>query len=61
MVMRFQCPECGKGEKSELIEVLGDRRYRMRCGDCQCTFILTASQDEKNEKEKDKRDQGSSQ
>ena len=49
MVLKFQCPECGKGEKSELVEVLPDRKYRMeKCGDCECTYILTASMDEEN-------------
>ncbi len=50
MVLKFQCPECGRGEKSELIEVLPGRRYRMKCGDCQCTYILTASEDEEMKK-----------
>ncbi len=48
MVLKFQCPECGKGEKSELVEVLPDRRYRMKCADCECTYILPASADEEN-------------
>jgi transcription elongation factor Elf1 len=52
MVLKFQCPECGKGEKSELIEVLPNRRYRMKCGDCECTYILTASVDEEKKNEK---------
>jgi hypothetical protein len=26
--------------------ILPDRRYRMKCGDCECTYILTASSDE---------------
>jgi uncharacterized Zn finger protein len=46
MVLKIQCPECGKGEKSELVEVLPERKYRMSCGDCGCTYILTASTDE---------------
>ena len=46
MVLKFQCPECGKGEKSEVVEVLPERRYRMKCMDCECTYILTASVDE---------------
>jgi hypothetical protein len=52
MVLKFQCPECGKGEKSELVEILPERRYRMRCGDCECTYILTASADEERKGEK---------
>ena len=49
MVLKFECPECGNGEKSELLEVLPDRKYRMQCGDCGRTYILTASVDrEKN-------------
>lgn len=46
MVLKFQCPECGKGEQSELVDVLPDRRYRMMCGDCKRTYILTASLDD---------------
>jgi hypothetical protein len=54
-VLKFQCPECGKGEKLELIEVLPNRRYRMKCRDCQCTYILTVSVDEeKKSKESSK-------
>ena len=52
MVVKFQCPECGKGEKSELVEVLPNRRYRMKCRDCQCTFILAALPDEETRCEK---------
>lgn len=52
MVLKFQCPECGKGEKSELVEVLPNRKYRMKCGDCECTYILTASVDEGKNNEK---------
>jgi transcription elongation factor Elf1 len=52
MVLKFQCPECGKGEKSELIEVLPNRRYRMKCTNCECTFIVTASVDEERKNEK---------
>jgi hypothetical protein len=46
MVLKFKCPECGKGENSELVEILPERKYRMKCGDCECTFILTASADD---------------
>ena len=49
MVLKFECPECGKGEKSELLEVLPDRKYRMQCGDCGRTYILTASVDKEKE------------
>ena len=52
MVLKLQCPECGKGEKSELLEVLSDRKYRMKCGDCECTYILTASVDEEKKCDK---------
>jgi hypothetical protein len=52
MVLKFECPECGKGEKSELVEVLPDRRYRMKCQDCECTYILTASTDEEGKEGK---------
>ncbi len=45
MTLKFRCPKCGKGENSELIEILPGRRYRMRCGECKSTYILTASQD----------------
>jgi hypothetical protein len=55
MVLKFQCPKCGKGENSELVEVLPNRRYRMKCGDCKCTYILTTSEDkEKNNKKSGK-------
>lgn len=56
-MLKFQCPECGKGEKSELVEVLPERRYRMKCGDCECTYILTASADD--EKKSGKKNKGS--
>ena len=46
MVLTFRCPECGKGKESELVEILPDRRYRMKCGDCECTYILTTNSDE---------------
>ncbi len=52
MVLKFQCPECGKGEKSEVVDVLPDRRYRMKCGACGCTYVLTASADEEKKTEK---------
>ncbi len=52
MVLKFQCPECGKGENFELIEVLPERRYRMKCGNCECTYILTASPDEERKHDK---------
>jgi hypothetical protein len=52
MVLKFQCPECRKGENSELIDVLPNRRYRMRCGVCGCTYILTASEDDERRCEK---------
>ncbi len=52
MTLKFQCPECGKGEDSELVEVLPDRKYRMECGDCGCTYILTASADDERKCEK---------
>jgi len=51
MVLKLQCPECGKGKESQLVEVLPDRRYRMKCGDCECTYILTASSDEESKSE----------
>jgi hypothetical protein len=52
MVLRIQCPECGKGEKSEVVDVPPERRYRMKCGDCQCTYILAASADDDKKCEK---------
>jgi ribosomal protein S27AE len=52
MVLKFQCPKCGKGDKSELVEVLPERKYRMKCGDCECTYILTASADDESKAEK---------
>jgi hypothetical protein len=52
MVLELQCPERGKGEKSELVEVLPGRRYRMKCADCGCTYILTASADEEGKNQK---------
>ncbi len=48
MVLEFQYPECGKGEKSELVEVLPERKYRMKCPDCECIYTLKASLDEEN-------------
>jgi hypothetical protein len=52
MALKFQCPECGKGDKSEVTDVLPNRRYRMKCGDCECTYILTASTDDERKREK---------
>jgi hypothetical protein len=54
MVLKLRCPECGKGEKSELLEVLSDRKYRMKCNNCECTYILTASLDEEKKCDKPK-------
>ena len=42
----------GKGKKSELVEVLPHRRYKMKCVDCECTYILTASADEEKKCQK---------
>jgi ribosomal protein S27AE len=52
MVLKLQCPECGKGEKSDLLEVLPDRKYRMKCGDCGCAYILTVNVDEERKCDK---------
>ncbi len=52
MVLKTRCPECGKGEKSELIDVMPNRTYRLKCGDCGCTYILNASTDEEKKSEK---------
>ncbi len=52
MVLKVKCPECRKGEKSEVIDVMPGRRYRMKCIDCGCTYILTASTDEEDKSEK---------
>ena len=52
MVLKFQCPECGRGRKSEVIDILPDRRYRMKCGDCRCTYILAALSDDEKKCEK---------
>jgi transposase-like protein len=46
MVLKFECPRCGKGERSEVVEIIGERKYRMKCEDCQCTYILTANVEE---------------
>ncbi len=46
MVLKLQCPECGKGEKSDVLEVLPGRKYKVECRDCGYTYILTASMDE---------------
>jgi len=46
MVLKFECPKCGKGEESEVQEVLPDRKYKMKCGDCGSTFIPSASVEE---------------
>ena len=56
MVVKLQCPECGKGEKSELLEVLPERKYRMKCGDCGYTYILPVNVD--GEKKCDKSSMG---
>ncbi len=40
-MLKIQCPKCEKGEKSELLEVLPDRRYRLRCTDCEFTYTMT--------------------
>ena len=46
MVLKFECPRCGKGERSEVVEIIGERKYRMKCEDCECTYILTANVEE---------------
>ncbi len=46
MVLKLQCPECGKSEKSEVVEILSDRRYKMKCRNCECIYILAASKGE---------------
>lgn len=40
LVLKIQCPKCEKGEKSELVDVLSGRRYRLRCSNCGFTYIL---------------------
>ncbi len=46
MVLKFECPECGKSEKSEVVEILSNRRYKMKCRNCECIYILAASKGE---------------
>ena len=54
-MLKIQCPKCGKGEKSEVLEVLPQRKYRLRCSDCTLTYTLTGSlgkkEDTKSEKD----------
>jgi ribosomal protein S27AE len=52
MVLKLRCPECGKGANSELLEVVSDRKYRMKCGDCGRTYMLTASIEEERKSDK---------
>ncbi|RPJ04436.1 MAG: hypothetical protein EHM36_10660 [Deltaproteobacteria bacterium] len=52
MPFKFECPECGKGENSDLLDILPNRKYRMKCRDCGCTYILTASEDDERKCEK---------
>ncbi len=39
-MLKIQCPKCDKGEHFELLDVMPERRYRLRCGDCESTYIL---------------------
>ena len=51
VVLKFQCPNCGKGDKSELIEVMAGRKYRMKCEDCQYIYTLMGDvEEEKSDK-----------
>jgi hypothetical protein len=43
-MMKIRCPKCEKGEKSEVLDVLSDRRYRLKCSDCEFTYVLTGGQ-----------------
>jgi hypothetical protein len=52
IMLKFKCPECGKGMKSDLAEVLPERRYKMKCNDCGCTYILTTNSDEEKKCER---------
>ena len=54
-VLKFRCPKCGKGEKSELLEVFPERKYGMKCGDCRYVYILTASGDIENKAKKSRK------
>jgi uncharacterized Zn finger protein len=56
MVLKLQCPECGKEEQWDLVEVLPGRKYRMQCKGCGCTYILTTSVDEERECDKPNKD-----
>lgn len=42
-MLKIQCPKCHKGERSVLLDVLSDRRYRLSCSDCGFTYVLAAS------------------
>lgn len=52
MVLKLECPECGKDTKSDLVEVLPERRYRMKCENCGRAYILSASSDEEKKCDK---------
>ncbi len=46
MVIKVQCPECGKGQEREVLEMLGEKKYRMLRRDWGCKYLLTSTSDE---------------
>ncbi len=46
MVVKVKCPECGKGQKLEVLEILGEKKYRMLPRDRGCKYFLTSTSDE---------------
>jgi transposase-like protein len=44
-MLKKNCPLCEKDEKTELIEILPDRRYKLKCTHCGASFVLAGSQD----------------
>lgn len=54
-MLKIQCPKCQKGKKSELLDVLPSRRYRLRCNDCGFTYLLVGTLNKEKEACKESR------
>ena len=53
MTLKLRCPACNKGERSEVIEVLPERKYVMKCEDCGRIYVVAAGGDEEKETSND--------
>ncbi len=53
-MLNLACPKCGG--KSHVIEMLGERKYKIECDSCNKVFILDAIQEERVNEKKEKRE-----